>query len=291
MKTRYLLLSMFAAFGLTQCTDEGMTSNLTRDLAKIETSYSAGAVKIEGPTSKPKIETAASDYDMDEVARKVDEEIQKAMTSRTSSRTSSITDYDIGIPTDANTPCSNGEKIMISMDCEDNGGLTEVFPIGIAGAPWTVNSNQNIKMYFCRVDGFSYGSYYGFNRRHAVLKLGALNPSGSTKQLLRYFDNEDYNNTNSHTGDISPNSQGRNTALTFHIFPAVSGGMSPFFMSSYVITDEGYPNTTYYKYYIDDEDSNNEDYWKINGGSRTSSSGETFIYGDHNTTIKISRLN
>ncbi len=289
---------LFATCIAFSCTDDSDLT-LTEEIEKIETSYVLG--QEEPIQSGPKIETRAPDWYIKELfERDMKDEISEYRKQRPNGRTSAIsTDYDIGLIV-SNTGVCPGEKIVIHMDCDNGGGLwppyepaTNVTPrTSNPASPWAIVADGatkgDITMTFCRVDGREYyQTRYG--NQHAVLRLGALShliAAGSTS-IVRYFDNEDKANKNFHVGNIGINKQDKNTTLYFvHFgstisFPGLQYKNMGVFgrVTNLSVADGWY-------YYIDDEDTNNANYWVVNNFPRGSYTNDYFSGGE-NTGMEI----
>ncbi len=296
---QFILIASMAV-GILSCTEENIVSS---EINQIESEFSKAT------------ETKASPYEILAFVQEMDRAIQEQLNHRNGiARTEAISDYDIGLPASATSSCLFS-GVTITMDCENSGAATNVSVIqGSSGGsfPWTVTSAKDITMRFCRFDSRLYleslstpsstGLRYG--GRHAVLKLGALGAvETGVKQLTRYFDNQD-NGTNSIVGDIFPNVVNSNTTLLFQVIPAKADPASGIYFTGYypyvIATASEFPNNPIpyvkptplatFRYYIDDEDNNNKNNWRINNGSATSSSGETFMSGGSNTDIRILKI-
>ncbi len=292
MRLKNYLAMVLVALYFISCSED--QTDVTARLQKIENQYKAGFVKVEGPARIPKIETTAPAWMIDFAEKQSDLDAQNALRDR--ARTAAVGDYEYATVTNEGgyAGCAANEVITIYMDCEDNGASTS----GTAGGPWQVTPNKNIKMFFCRIasnGGTPVAPVTIY--RHAVLKLGTLNPPGAApaKTLLRYFDNEDDGGSNnSWTGEKGINSQGANTTLTFLVYAASAGGYDPIPYSPqgyqfFILSNESPTGKTKFTYYTDDEDDNNQNYWKVNGGARQDGddSGESLLSGNNNTTFKI----
>lgn len=147
--------------------------------------------------------------------------------------------------------CANGiAPITMFMDNCD-GEFCEDYQAKLMGDWWGTtwnDGNGNTTFRFCRVDGTLFGPLFdpvvaggpSPAADYAVLKLGPTCPAGS-QEFQRFIDNQDdwcnqtwgvpcYSNTNSHTGDISPNYQDGNYFLVFCMFrfsPTPDGRMMP----------------------------------------------------------------
>ncbi len=288
MKLKSYLVLLSVTFYFASCSDE--EENITTRLQKIENAYEEGFIKIEGSAQGPKIETKAPKWMIDLAEKQSDLEAQNALRDR--AKTTAVGDYDYATVTNESGTAGCGLPVItIAMDCEDNDGNTS----GTAGGPWAITPNKNIRMFFCRVTGTTLNAPVAIYR-HAVLKLGTLNPLGATpKKLLRYFDNEDDGGSNnSWTGEMGINTQGNNTTLTFLIYAASPGGYDPIPADPrgsrfFILSNESPAGKPKYTYYTDDEDDSNQNYWRINGGPSLTGddSGESLLSGNSNTTFKI----
>ncbi|HEV2741192.1 MAG TPA: hypothetical protein VGU66_21715 [Candidatus Elarobacter sp.] len=158
--------------------------------------------------------------------------------------------YDVGIIPEAPNRCPSGsDYLTIYMDDEDSNNQSSL-------SGWVGAFNQHRGSYvagtelgFCRVDGtklynlghknlINWGTGNNPNNAlvgaysYSVLKLGTECPN-SSKEFMLTIDNEDTNNQNAHTGDISPNVSTRNqkgkTFLYLCMFTPSSGpSMSSF---------------------------------------------------------------
>jgi hypothetical protein len=192
-------------------------------------------------------------------------------------------DYDVGVIPPTVSGCSKPgdpedpeDNVAIYMDDEDhdnknsaggwNGGITQ--------------DHFGTTFRFCRVDG---SKFHPFNSagvgilNYAVLRLGNFCPPGSF-EFIRYFDNEDEDNTDFIVGDAWPNRQpNADTELHFCLFPPTQDGINSF--PSFTNLPNGYgvfapqaflgPGTlSHGALFIDDEDYHPSDnlYWPINLG-------------------------
>lgn len=290
MKLKNYLALLIAAFYFASCTDE--PENITSRVQKIENAYD----QVETITDGPKIETKAPRWMIDLAEKQSELDAQNALRDRF--RTTAVGDYDYATITNASgsAGCGAGEIITVYMDCEDSGADTQ----GPQNLPWEITGNKNIRMFFCRHTGTTLNAPVAIYK-HAVLKLGPLNPLGTapSKKLLRYFDNEDSGTSNNDwDGEMGINTQGNNTTLTFLIYAADPvNGYDPFYIPSwdprplqfFILSNETVAGTFKYTFYTDDEDDNNQNYWKINGGSHLDGddSGESLLSGNNNTTFKF----
>ncbi|MCP4353045.1 MAG: hypothetical protein GY795_46940, partial [Desulfobacterales bacterium] len=185
---------------------------------------------------------------------------------------------DVGIiPGNSGCPC-NTERIVIYMDDEDDDKVNDNSNenTGWIGA---IEQDHDTKFVFCRVDGNKFGnmSWEGFP--YAVLKLGRTCPEGSL-EFSRYFDNEN-DNENYTEGDIYPNTSGDSyTDLSFCFFPvSIESNMGSF---PYFRRISGTDHTIEYGVFapsfaqdlspsieigmlkIDDEDDDNNDFFRLN---------------------------
>lgn len=277
----FWLLSGILAIGLSSCDRDD--ESLTEQLNKVETNYSQ--VGKTPSSNVVKKETLAPDWYL----KKVEAEFNELMIKRNSGRVAAVGDYDIGYVVNNNGTCF-GEKISFYMDCEDSAPETDATAYGsFSDFPWTIYNPSNtansamwgdILMTFCRADGLTQGLSGTYTQEFAVLKLGPLNLPGSTT-IKRRFDNEDSGNQNWTSGSIAPNYENGNTALYFSAFSAGGSKTPPRKVFAASPTD-----LHRFKYFIDDEDSNNANYWTINGSQR-SSFRNTYFDGGANTTMWI----
>jgi hypothetical protein len=125
---------------------------------------------------------------------------------------------DVGIIPENSGGCPVGsEHIYISMDDEDNNNASSV-------SGWTGDISHystGTTFGFCRVDGNQFHSLPG--RDYAVLQLSSNCPTGSVS-IFRVFDNEHNGNNNWASGNISPNTTGPPTKMSFCFF---QGGNTP----------------------------------------------------------------
>lgn len=185
------------------------------------------------------------------------------------------------------------EKIMIYMDDEDKNN--EDKHNGWIGA---ISQDRNTTFRFWRVDGrklkpFSQPENPNLREIYAVLKLGDYCPCGSY-EFTRYFDNEDNNNTNKYSGNISPNWQNRNTGLKFCIFIAGYDTMNTFPNIAqnhpygvFAAPDFKHSLETGYLH-TDDEDHDNANYFS--GMEWVLREAKRIIPGDRNTSMGIVRV-
>lgn len=299
MKTKILFLAMLVLCIVSGCTENADPSP-TEQISKVETSYVQGQQE-KTPTGEETIETSAPDWYIEELyQREMKREISARMAQRSNGRTSAVTDYDIGLIVANNGNCP-GEKILIYMDCDDFGGMwppynpqTKATPrTSNSESPWAIDTKGNITMTFCRVNGPEYYERR-YGNQHAVLRLGALlsAPRFGGTTITRYFDNEDNSNENYTIGNIGVNNQGRNTTLYFWTLPPEpffpnSGpglgykGMGVFGKVNNLDVADGW------HYYIDDEDSQNANYWVVGPTKRVSSFSNDYFSGGKNTSMEI----
>ena len=203
--------------------------------------------------------------------------------------------YDVGIIPGGNTCPAGSARVTIFMDDEDdrnaNGhwGWLGAITQGTGYHGWT-------RFVFCKVDGTTFKPFTTpdcNNRRthYAVLKMGATCPPGSN-EFSRHFDNEDDNNINSSTGNIYPNTVGRNTRLYFCLFRSGTQTMN------------GFPNVgiqygvfapgDFIKgiapgyVYTDDEDDDNIN--RFDAPNWLWTDAQRIISGNRNTSIRLYRV-
>jgi hypothetical protein len=199
---------------------------------------------------------------------------------------------DIGVI--ANGACPN--PVTIYMDDEDssnNSSLTD----------WVGSINSQTRLEFCRVDGSAFRGTGWCNRGdYAVLKLGTSCPNGS-REVSRYFDNEDSSNNNSNSGNIAPSTQSSSgTTLRFCAFAhyelARCTANSPIIEFPDVGFSYGvFADTTVYgalqtgQVYTDDEDSSNGNRWDLSQlDSWQVPEVQSFLFGGSNTVLKTVRV-
>jgi hypothetical protein len=162
--------------------------------------------------------------------------------------------YAVGVFVDGDKCPAGSSLVEISMDVQDaydgvlgfggaytschrdTGWVSKNTPSkGSVLCSYEVNA-PNVVIKACRADGLSFKPLAAATPNtpqhyYAVLMLGSFCPPGST-HMQRWIDNDDFGHTfNSHSGDIKPNGQDRNTALNFCFFrfpSAESGSMIAF---------------------------------------------------------------
>lgn len=215
-----LAAALFFQFG---CNDEQEISepnNVTDELAKIETSYQEGALKVETAWDyvSPKIETRADDATR--------EAIYAALNSSSETKKMQLKSYSNPVGVIQSGWCDPSKLLTIFMDCEDHNQKT-------ATSGWHGNidndSNGNLTFKFCIVDG-TLLSRIKYN--YAVLDLSGVLPNGIIG-AIRLFDNEDDDNKNSATvngvaisGSMGTCSFGKNIYLGFQFYPALASSQA-----------------------------------------------------------------
>jgi hypothetical protein len=109
------------------------------------------------------------------------------------------------------------QTVHMFMDNEDYRTISSVS--GWVGGTY-LDGNRNTNFVFCRVSGYNFASLASSSSsssNYAVLRLGASCPPGSVK-FSRTFDNEDYRNANSWSGNIAPNTTLDDTKMNFCLF-------------------------------------------------------------------------
>lgn len=206
----------------------------------------------------------------------------------TSSALAASGTYDVGVI--ANGTCPN--PVTIYMDDEDIGNNS-------SRTGWYGTISSQTRLQFCRVDGSAFtGTGWCNAGEYAVLKLGTTCPNGSV-ELSRYFDNEDTNNRNSNSGNITPSTQSSSgTNLKFCAFTRYPlqkcTASSPIVEFPNVGLSYGvFADTTVYgalqtgSVYTDDEDSGNNDSWDLSQlQSWQVTAVQKFMSGSANTSLK-----
>lgn len=288
-KTHSIVCSLLLSIALLSCHDEN-SDLLTEEIQEIESQYSRH--------SGPKLETKAPAWSIDEMEAQMEQEINAAMAQRTAGRTMTH-DYDMGLILPPGTVCP-GEIITFYFDNENNApnsSGTRYSWSGTGAWPWEITQSDpvlarigDLTMKFCRVSGADYNnSIYRYPKAHAVLKLGALNIPGSTP-VLRYFDNEDDSKLSTATGNIYPNgldSSNKNIALFFHNFPAKTNSIYIRHNTGLgVFAERDDANGYQFTYFIDNEDTKNANYWKING-TKLQSYNSPYMSGGLNSAFSL----
>jgi hypothetical protein len=136
--------------------------------------------------------------------------------------------FEVGVIPDVSVGCPGGsDEIVIRMDDEDSGNASR--RSGYVGKTNLQETSSATRFYFCKVDGTVFRPFTTFDQGsdqrddYAVLKLGTTCPNGS-QEFSRFFDNEDSNNGNFSSGDITPNISNTNTRLFFCLFRVAAPG-------------------------------------------------------------------
>lgn len=189
-------------------------------------------------------------------------------------RTFTFGEGQVGIiPHTANVCPSGAAALSIYTDDEDGSNDNDNTRYGWIGA---TESGGNTRFHFCKVCANRFkplSTSADYVHHYAVLKLSANCPAGSV-EFSKNIDNEDTRNQNSHTGDISPNTQNSySTHLRFCLFRGGGTTMSGFpnlgvpygvfagndFHSAYIIPDRG-------GVYTDDQDGDNANTYSCPSG-------------------------
>ena len=190
-------------------------------------------------------------------------------------------------------PYAPRPMVQIHMDDEDRRNANNRW--GWLGA---TTSNANTTWRYCRLESYSYSGFgplpYGSrDADYAVLKLGALCPSGS-RTIYRYQDNEDWRNGNWSSGNTYPNTNGGNWTTQYCHFNG--GAYSPYgYMSTFpnvgfpygVFASERMPRQYAIQYGAvsqDDEDNWNQNWWWPNPPNTG------VMGGDRNTWRKLIKV-
>jgi C-terminal domain of apextrin len=162
--------------------------------------------------------------------------------------------------------CGPSQQVHFHMDNEDRNHSSNV--TGWTGKT-SVDGNGNTNFYFCRVSGYSFSSLQNTSSarsNYAVLQLGASCPPGS-RPFARYFDNENNQNRNNWTGNVSPNTNIGDTTMNFCLFNgvgSVAGGLPALSFEYGVFAGPsfGFTDATG-RMYTDDEDGSNRNGYAV----------------------------
>lgn len=194
--------------------------------------------------------------------------------------------YDVGVLS-GDHRCDS-EWITVFMDAEDAG---KSYMSGWQGRSWS-DRKGNVALEFCRTNGLNFQRTDG---AYSVLKLGRDCPPGSKGQKI-YLDNEDTNNANFVSGNISPGSvnkdgtllhlcyfKSRSTSPNNFSFPNLNysyGVFSKEVKGANVVGTKGF-------FFIDDENSENNN--KYRKKFRATGSDHP-IEQNHNTKFHVKRV-
>lgn len=259
---------LICSLSLFSCQDETQGSSfVTSQVNKIETSYSGGQKAETVSHTDRQVSVLSGEklvqYDIAE-AKLIEKIANKlAVNGRVESAFAAPTTiYDVGVIPNIAGVCLGGEAIEFLMDNEDDGNHSEWILSDYRGS-WVLGSGQtyggNIRMRFCRVDGRLFSSNEG---QMTLLRLGSVPPSTSAVALARRFDNEDKNNINSTSGNISPSANTGNTTMHFWAWTSPMGaGINPSLGFGYgVIGNWSYNNHPGGSVITDDENGANINY-------------------------------
>lgn len=270
-KIKFLSIPILVGGLLVGC-DEPAEQDITSEIVKIETMYGE-AGKRTTQQQQPEVKSSAPKWYIDKLFREEMDRLAKTeFKSRLNGRVNAVGDYDIGLVSHNGLDCP-GERIMFYMDCDNeylgDPPATSVLPYDEdLDHPWKIigggDRQGDIYLTFCRVDGLAYASS-PYNKAHAVLKLGPLTVPGALYEITRHFDNEDNENHNYYSGTIAPNFSSANTDLYFTGFPLIFApqGALPSGLGVLATPDQTVGDC--WRYFIDDEDGSNANYWIING--------------------------
>lgn len=299
---------------VSSCGKNKYPVTVTNEISKIETIWDGISEKKEGFADSPKIETSATDEIRNAIRERLNQENENLLKQySTPIQPNFINGNWVGVIKHSSTPgpagCGGWDELEIYMDCEDSNPKTQWLStdpyLGSLSptysyhpSSWVVNGNVTMK--FCIVPGAEFhpfaSGYGSIGYGYAVLRV-TTNFLSDAREVSRYFDNQDGNNTNSAilrfginrtparnnttlsvfnaTGN-NDNSIYRtvvngNSYLSFHIFqnntgstqltdyPSLNG------LSYAVFGGEGAPNPNFNSstgiglLKIDDEDNNNTD--------------------------------
>ncbi len=187
---------------------------------------------------------------------------------------------DIGIIPDKVCP-ANLETITIHMDDEHTSNISKL-------TGWVGATESKTTFKFCRTNGDAFKPLSN-GEDYAVLQLSESCPADSIS-FYRYFDNENTHNNNSFTGNIYPNSVGRNTRLKFCYFEGGDQGMDSFpdiGIAYGVFAPKNFSKSLASgTIYTDDENSNNANRLNIYGHNAIKS----IIYAGRNTKLHVHKV-
>ncbi len=193
---------------------------------------------------------------------------------------SSIFAADIGVIPDKKCP-ANSKTITIYMDDEDTSNASKL-------TGWVGDTSRKTKFKFCRINSEAFKPLSN-GEDYAVLQLSESCPADSIS-FYRYFDNENTHNNNSFTGNIYPNSVGRNTRLKFCYFEGRDQGMDSFpdiGIAYGVFAPKHFSKSLASgTIYTDDENKNNANKLNVYGHNAIKS----IIHGTHNTTLHVHKV-
>ena len=273
-----ILIISWACAKIKQDPVDPVQEKITAQVEKIETLYTEGMYKYEGPTGEPKIVTFAT-RDLSEIIKKeLKSQISKLETYQKSTVLVGVLSGD--------GDCGYYAKLEINMDCEDSTPESDTW--GWTGAS-ELTSDKNVILRFCIVYA-EFGSipYY----EYALLRVTS-DWIPDVNVINRYFDNEDHANGNwvlldgeSISGqwldtedEDGPNDFGGNTLLSFYHYPQASGAGFPILEINYGVLGKYGTNPLSTGWIeTDDEDNRNWNYchlWTYNSGDGTWSLDES----------------
>jgi hypothetical protein len=253
MKNLFILFFGIALFviSISSCEKEEIEINPndsnTKQVAKIETAYKEGCIKIE---------TSASPLEQMAVFQALKEEIyaqQSKMNLKVALSTKAVGVFKAAT-------CGSYPQIEVIMDCEDDNGTTEDY--GYTGASYKTSS-KNVRWYFCIVDG---DAFRGNGKDYGVLQLHS-GPLTYNEGLLlhRQYDCENTNNANNvivTNGSMPPDAPGiiflKDIVFHIDIFRKeqnTNPGYWPYLGMSYLVFGDN--GTLQNKIHTDDEDASN----------------------------------
>lgn len=173
---------------LLSCEKDQIDTNdksLTEEIARVETRYKEGDIKIEIPWEpgfEKNEQITSPRYDL-----KIRQELEKSYSKQTTYLKSA--GNTVGVI--KNGSCGSYQELYIFMDCEDSGAASS--ETGWNGDCWVQPSARNVTLFFCVVDG---AYFQRTNVDYAVLNLSSSAwPSGVSK-IRNWMDNEDKGNIN-----------------------------------------------------------------------------------------------
>ncbi len=218
-------------------------------------------------SSYKKIETRASNEEIDKQLLRGKEHLEKYTSRYHSARDVSGAGYDVGVVPETSSCPLSSEMVGFYIDNENTGNNTRTN--GWKGA-WTTETGGDSYLRFCKIDGRLFNNMQG---TFGVLKLGPNNPTGFQEVRLLSMDNQDSGWTSIPTGasNAAPNwVDGDNLRLHFTQFKIASGATPTAFPNlgfSYGVMGWTALALETGQYYTDDEDHNNATSEKIVEGT------------------------
>jgi hypothetical protein len=163
-----------------------------------------------------------------------------------------------------NSSASCNGQVSFYMDLEDNSNANRIVS-GDANPPGIRLTSGGVHFTYCRVTVGEGGDYAEIPRvpyDYVVLRLSEDCPVG-TYPFMRYHDNEDSKNNNSHSGDLGPNIISNNSTLEYCFVPALADSdlEYPFSEDYGIFANYSSESIIHSEISLDDEDSRNSNSW------------------------------